>query len=147
MASQESLDLVYMQTALLHASLSKATRAKVGSCLVTKQGVCLTGYNGTPAGMDNTCEIFEHITFTREVKSYTKPEVLHAELNCLMKAAREGISILGGTIYITLSPCIQCSAMLIQAGIQRVVYLQQYRCSEGLDLLRKAGIIVDKMEL
>ena len=64
-----------------------------------------------------------------------------------MKAAREGISVVGGTIYITLSPCIQCSAMLIQAGIQRVVYLQQYRCSEGLDLLRKAGIIVDKMEL
>lgn len=147
MASQESLDLIYMQTALLHASLSKATRAKVGSCLVTKQGVCLTGYNGTPSGMDNTCEIFEHINFTGETKSHTKPEVLHSELNCLMKAAREGISVVGGTIYITLSPCIQCSAMLIQAGIKRVVYLEQYRCTNGLDLLRKAGIVVNKLEL
>ena len=147
MASRESLDLVYMQTALLHASLSKATRAKVGSCLVTMQGACLTGYNGTPAGMDNTCEILFQDEFPREPELVTKPDVLHSELNCLMKAAREGISVVGGTIYITLSPCIQCSAMLIQAGIQRVVYLQQYRCSEGLDLLRKAGIIVDKMEL
>jgi len=147
MASKESLDLVYMQTALLHASLSKATRAKVGSCLVTKQGVCLTGYNGTAAGLDNTCEILVPDEFPREPKLVTKPDVLHSELNCLMKAAREGISVVDGTIYISLSPCIQCSAMLIQAGIKRVVYLEQYRCQKGIDLLRKAGTIVDKLEL
>ena len=64
-----------------------------------------------------------------------------------MKAAREGISVVGGTIYITLSPCIQCSAMLIQAGVKRVVYLEQYRCHQGIDLLRKAGIVADKLEL
>lgn len=147
MANQQSLDLVYMQTALLHAGLSKAQRARVGSCLVTTQGVCLTGYNGTPIGMDNTCETLEPDEFPRQPKLVTKPEVLHSELNCLMKAAREGISVLGSTIYITLSPCIACSAMLIQAGVKRVVYLQQYRCTKGLDLLAKAGIVVDKLEI
>lgn len=147
MASQESLDLVYMQTALLHAGLSKAVRAKVGAVLVTQQGVCLTGYNGTPIGLDNTCEELKFNTITGEHEPYTKPDVLHAELNCLMKSSREGVSVVGGTIYITLSPCIQCSAMLIQAGIKRVVYLQPYRCQKGLDLLQQAGIIVDKLEL
>ena len=138
MASRESLDLVYMQTALLHASLSKATRAKVGSCLVTKQGVCLTGYNGNYSGGGNVCE---------DEYGMTKPTVIHSELNCVLRAAKEGISVLDSTLYVTLSPCQSCASMLIQAGIQRVVYLQQYRCSEGLDLLRKAGIIVNKMEV
>lgn len=147
MANQQSLDLVYMQTALSHAGLSKAQRVKVGSCLVTTHGVCLTGYNGTPIGMNNACETIETEDFPFEPVLVTKPEVLHAELNCLMKAAREGISIVGGTIYITLSPCVQCSAMLIQAGIKRVVYLQQYRCTKGLDLLAKAGIVVHKLEI
>lgn len=148
MANQQSLDLVYMQTALLHAGLSKARRAKVGSCLVTTQGVCLTGYNGTPIGMDNSCEVAtDWDVNTKQEILVTKPEVLHAELNCLMKAAREGISVLDSTIYITLSPCIACSAMLIQAGIKRVVYLQQYRCTKGLELLSKAGIVVDKLEI
>lgn len=147
MASQGSLDLVYIQTALLHASLSKAVRAKVGAVLVTQQGVCLTGFNGTPIGLDNTCEELKFNTITGEHEPYTKPDVLHAELNCLMKSSREGVSVIGGTIYISLSPCIQCSAMLIQAGIKRVVYLQNYRCQKGLDLLRQAGIIVDKLEL
>lgn len=147
MASQESLDLVYMQTALLHASLSKATRAKVGSVLVTEHGVCLTGYNGTAIGLDNSCEIFVPDEFPRPPKLITKPDVLHSELNCLMKAAKEGVSVVNGTIYITLSPCVQCSAMLIQAGIKRVVYLQQYRDTKGLDLLNQAGIVVDRLEL
>lgn len=138
MASRESLDLVYMQTALLHASLSKAARAKVGSCLVTKQGVCLTGYNGEYSGGSNICE---------DEDGLTKPTVIHSELNCVLRAAKEGISVLDSTLYVTLSPCQSCASMLIQAGIKRVVYLQQYRCSEGLDLLRKAGIIVDKLEL
>ena len=147
MASKESLDLVYMQTALLHASLSYAQRTKVGCTLVTKNGVCLTGYNGTATGLDNTCEILVPDEFPRSPKLVTKPDVLHAELNCLMKAAREGVSVVDGTIYITLSPCVQCSAMLIQSGIKRVVYLQQYRDSNGLDLLNQAGIIVSKLEI
>lgn len=147
MASQESLDLVYMQTALLHAELSKAVRAKVGSVLVTKHGVCLTGFNGTATGLDNVCEVLVPDEFPREPKLITKPDVLHAELNCLMKAAREGISVIDGIIYVTMSPCIQCSSMIVQAGIKRVVYLQQYRITTGLDLLNKAGIIVSKLEI
>jgi len=145
--SKESLDYIYMQTALLHASMSKAVRAKVGSCLVTTQGVCLTGYNGTATGMDNTCEVLVPDSILRQQVLVTKPDVLHSELNCLMKAAREGVSVLGSTLYVTLSPCIQCSAMMIQAGIQRVVYLQQYRDTKGLDLLNQAGIIVNKLEI
>lgn len=138
MASQESLDLVYMQTALLHASLSKAVRAKVGSCLVTKQGVCLTGYNGEYSGGSNICE---------DELGVTKPTVIHSELNCILRAAKEGISVLDSTLYVTLSPCQSCSAMLIQSGIKRVVYLQQYRCNKGIDLLQQAGIVVHKLEL
>lgn len=138
MASQESLDLVYMQTALLHASLSKAIRAKVGSCLVTRQGVCLTGYNGEYSGGSNTCED-EH--------GVTKPTVIHSELNCILKAAKEGISVLDSTLYVNLSPCQSCGAMIIQSGIKRVVYLQQYRCNKGIDLLQQAGIVVHKLEL
>ena len=138
MASQESLDLIYMQTALLHASLSKATRAKVGSCLVTTQGVCLTGYNGEYSGGSNICE---------DDSGLTKPTVIHSELNCVLRAAKEGISVLDSTLYVTLSPCQSCASMLIQAGIKRVVYLEQYRCTKGLDLLRKAGIVADKLEL
>lgn len=138
MASQESLDLVYMQTALLHASLSKAVRAKVGAVLVTQQGVCLTGFNGGYPGDDNICE---------DEEGNTKPTVIHAELNCCLRAAKEGVSTLGSTMYVSLSPCLSCSSMLIQAGIKRVVYLQNYRCQKGLDLLQQAGIIVSKLEL
>lgn len=138
MASQESLDLIYMQTALLHASLSKATRAKVGSCLVTNQGVCLTGYNGEYSGGSNICE---------DEDGLTKPTVIHSELNCVLRAAKEGISVLDSTLYVNLSPCQSCASMLIQAGIKRVVYLEQYRCHQGIDLLLRAGIIVNKMEL
>ena len=138
MASQESLDLVYMQTAMLHASLSKATRTKVGSVLVTEHGVCLSGFNGGYPGDDNVCE---------DPDGITKPTVIHAELNAVLRAAREGVSTLGSTMYVTLSPCLQCSSMLVQSGIKRVVYLQQYRDTKGLDLLNQAGIIVSKLEV
>ena len=138
MASKESLDLVYMQTALLHAGLSYAQRAKVGCTLVTKNGVCLTGYNGGYPGDDNTCE---------DSEGNTKPTVIHAETNAIIRAAREGVSTLGATIYATLSPCQSCSSMIIQAGVKRVVYLQQYRDAKGLDLLNQAGIIVSKLEI
>lgn len=141
MADQQALDQCYMQTALLHSKLSKAQRAKVGACLVTKQGVCLTGFNGTYSGADNCCEDVVDGALV------SKLEVLHAENNCLLKAAREGVSVLGSTVYITLSPCVACSAMLIQAGVERVVYLEDYRCSKGLQLLKEAGIIVHQLNL
>lgn len=146
MAKQSQLDDVYMGTAILHSRLSKAKRAQVGAVLVTNHGVTLTGYNGTPSGLPNECETV-HWDSNHELKHLiTKPEVIHAELNCIMKAAREGVSCIGATVYVTLSPCVQCSAMLIQAGVKRVVYHQLYRDAFGIALLQDAGVVVQSYD-
>ena len=145
MANQQQLDETYMGTALLHAKLSKARRAQVGAVLVTSHGVTLTGYNGTPTGRSNECEIF-HTVHDDGPVYITKPEVIHAELNCIMKAAREGVSCIGATVYVTLSPCVQCSAMLVQAGVKRVVYHQLYRDAFGIALLQDAGVVVQSYD-
>lgn len=148
MADQKQLDETYMGTALLHAKLSKARRAQVGAVLVTSHGVTLTGYNGTPTGRSNDCEVLvkTSLPYLFEDTLVTKPEVIHAELNCIMKAAREGVSCIGATVYVTLSPCIQCSAMLVQAGVKRVVYKQQYRDDSGVELLKSCGILVQSYD-
>ena len=143
MASQKELDSVYMQTALTHAMLSKAVRAQVGAVLVTRQGVTLTGYNGTAKGRDNCCEE-EHIDKDWFVTRVTKPEVIHAELNCILKAAREGVSCIDSTVYVTLSPCVQCSAMMVQAGVKRLVYKTPYRDTSGLNLLEDCGVSIQQ---
>ena len=149
MPSKEELDSVYMGTAILHSKLSKARRATVGAVLVTKEGVCLTGYNGTAIGRDNNCENVmqhrEHSHCTTWLE--TKNEVIHAELNCILKAAREGVSCLGATIYTTLSPCVPCSAMLVNAGVAEVVYEDKYADSRGLDLLQDCGIITRQVNI
>lgn len=138
MASQIQHDTVYMQVAQANAALSKAVRAKVGAVLVTQHGVILSGYNGTPTGLDNRCEY-------RDINGLiTKPEVVHAELNAVLKAAKEGVSCYGATIYVTLAPCVSCSAMLINAGITRLVYKQKYRDMQGVNLLINAGVIVEE---
>jgi dCMP deaminase len=143
MADQKQLDETYMGTAILHSKLSKARRAQVGAILVTRQGVTLTGYNGTAVGRPNECEIKvtpkEH---WMEWELVTKPEVIHAELNCIMKAAREGVSCVDATVYVTLAPCVQCAAMMLQAGVKRVVYLQQYRDDSGVKLLQESNVMV-----
>lgn len=146
LADQKQLDETYMGTALLHAKLSKARRAQVGAVLVTSHGVTLTGYNGTPTGRSNDCEYEVHYISRLYPDLVTKPEVIHAELNCIMKAAREGVSCIGATVYVTFSPCIQCSAMLVQAGVKRVVYMQQYRDVTGIELLQDCGILVQSFE-
>jgi dCMP deaminase len=130
-------DSTYLGVALSVARHSKANRRKVGAVLVTKTGVMLPGFNGSPRGMDNACE---------DENNVTKPSVIHAELNCIMKAAREGVSVVDSTIYVTLSPCIQCAAMLIQAGVTRVVYADDYRDMSGVAFLQEAGIDVSKHE-
>jgi dCMP deaminase len=147
MADQIELDGIYMGTAFLHAMLSKATRAKVGAVLVTEQGVTLTGFNGTPTGRPNECEYEVHYVQDEFPTMLTKEEVIHAELNCIMKAAREGISCINASVYVTLSPCVRCSAMLIQAGVKRVVYFDTYRNTEGIELLKDAGIIVENYSM
>jgi dCMP deaminase len=142
MANQKQLDETYMGTAILHSKLSKALRAQVGAILVTKQGVTLTGYNGTAVGRPNECETV-HWNSNHELKHLiTKPEVIHAELNCIMKAAREGVSCIDATVYVTLAPCVQCAAMMLQAGVKRVVYLQQYRDDSGIKLLQESNVVV-----
>lgn len=145
MADQKQLDETYMGTAMLHARLSKAIRAQVGAVLVTSQGVTLTGYNGTPTGLSNECED-THWDANHGDYLVTKPEVIHAELNCILKAAREGVSCIGATMYVTLSPCVPCAAMMIQAGVKRLVYKEMYRDQSGINLLRDADIDVEWYE-
>jgi len=148
MASQIELDATYMGVALLHAKLSKARRSRVGACLVTRQGVCIPGYNGTPIGLDNNCEdrVLSYLDNFQTETLVTKSEVIHAELNCILKAAKEGISCKHATAYVTLSPCVPCAAMLINAGITRLVYQDIYRDTQGLDLLQKAGIVTENFK-
>jgi len=104
MPNQKELDEVYMGTALLHAKLSKAVRAKVGACLITSTGTIVPSWNGTPEGTDNTCE--EYLCVDDEWKLVTKKEVVHAELACVLKSAKEGINTTGATVYVSLSPCL-----------------------------------------
>lgn len=144
MANQKDLDEVYMGTAILHAKLSKAVRAQVGAVLVTNQGVTLSGYNGTATGRHNACEELKHQPFPNAPSLVTKPEVIHAELNCILKAAREGVSCIGATMYVTLSPCVPCAAMMTQVGIKRLVYRDLYKDQSGIKLLRSSDIEVSK---
>lgn len=142
MASQQSLDYCYMAVAEAHATLSKAERKRVGCALVTPFGVILGGCNGLAPGSSNELE-YKEGPFDVLV---TKPEVIHAELNCLLKAAREGVSVVGSTLYTTLSCCKPCSEMVAAAGIKRVVYKELYRDSSGVDNLKSKSIQVDKYE-
>jgi len=141
MANQKQLDTCYMQVAEAHASLSKAERKKVGCALVTANGVILGGCNGLAPGSSNELEDKEG-PFDVLV---TKPEVIHAELNCLLKAAREGVSVVGATLYTTLSCCKPCSEMIAAAGVSRVVYKEAYRLTDGIENLRKLNLIVEKL--
>jgi dCMP deaminase len=136
----QPVDFIYMQMAELHASLSKATRAKVGAVLVTKHGVTLTGYNGTPRGSSNVCE-----DTLPDGSLVTRKDVLHAETNTVLKAAKEGISCVDADMYVTLAPCLACSAMLIQAGVRKVYYRKQYRNNEGVDYLRTNGVETEQI--
>ena len=149
-------DIAYMEMAIAISKLSYAERNKVGCIIVsTESQVISQGYNGTPTGMDNCCEITEHVHEINEngilhdcSKLVTKKEVLHAESNAITKCAKNGYgSTNNGTIYVTLSPCFDCSKLVIQSGIKRVVYKEIYRNTDGLDLLTKAGIICEQLDI
>lgn len=142
MANQNDLDAAYMGTAILHSRLSVARRKKVGACAVTQSGISLTGFNGTPPKADNNCEI-EIENSDGTITLVTKPDVIHAELNCVLKAASEGVSLRGATVYVTLAPCLHCSAVLRSLQISRLVYLENYRDDSGVRDLIKHGIRVD----
>lgn len=131
---QRELDLRYMRMATIWAENSYCQRRKVGALIVKDKMIISDGYNGTPAGFENVCEDDE--------SGLTKPYVLHAEANAITKIARSGNCSDGATLYVTTSPCIECSKLIIQAGIKRVVYNVEYRVTDGLDLLRRAGVEV-----
>jgi dCMP deaminase len=134
MPKQNELDETYLQMANTWGLLSKAKRKKVG-CLIVKNGQIISdGYNGTPAGYDNNCEYETRFGYE------TKPEVLHAESNALMKLAKSTNSSGGSTIYLTMSPCFECAKLIIQAEVKRVVYSEEYRNTGGIDFLRKNDI-------
>lgn len=134
-------DIVYMKVAEDIASLSYAKRSKVGCIIVSEDGqIVAQGFNGTPKGYDNCCEYEDE-----NGELHTKPEVLHAESNAISKCAKYFSSTLDSTIYITLSPCIDCAKSIIQAGIKRIVFKELYRVTDGLELLKKSNLDVDQL--
>ena len=129
---QMLLDSRYLRMTQIWAENSYCRRRQVGALLVKDKMIISDGYNGTPAGFENVCEEDDH----------TKPYVLHAEANAITKVARSNNSSDGATLYITTSPCMECSKLIIQAGISRVVFGEYYRMHDGVDLLCRAGIEV-----
>ena len=153
MASQRDLDHAYMDMAGRWAELSSARRKKVG-CLIVKRGAIISdGYNGTPSGFNNDCEVCaptgdggmvvddEGELVEGTYKLVTRDEVIHAESNAIIKLSKSTQSSAGGTMYITISPCVDCAKLIIQAGIKRVIYGEVYRDTKGIDLLRRASSI------
>ena len=131
---QRLLDLRYLRMAAIWAENSYCQRRKVGALVVKEKMIISDGYNGTPSGFENVCE---------DAHGVTHPYVLHAEANAITKLARSGKA----TLYVTASPCIECAKLIIQAGIRRVVYAEQYRLTDGIDLLRRAGVEVEHLPL
>ncbi len=144
MPEQIDLDITYLKMASEWAQLSKAVRRKVGCLIVKDDQIISDGYNGTPAGYDNTCEFVNESFLDRaENKLQTKKEVLHAESNALMKLAKSTNSSKDSTIYLTMSPCFECAKLIIQAGVTRVVFSSEYRNKEGVEFLRSNNIIAE----
>jgi len=127
---QKVLDERYMRMARIWAENSYCERRQVGALLVKNKMIISDGYNGTPSGFENKCE---------DENFRSKPYVLHAEANAITKVARSHNSSDGATLYVTASPCIECSKLIIQAGIKRVIYGEEYRIMDGVELWRKAG--------
>ena len=137
-AKQEALDKRYIRMASIWAENSYCKRRQVGALIVKDQMIISDGYNGTPSGFENVCEDENNVTL---------PYVLHAEANAITKVAASSNSSKGATIYVTSAPCIECAKLIIQSGIVRVVYSEKYRTEEGCDLLKKANIQVDYIDL
>ena len=130
---QKQFDKHYLEMAAIWAKNSYCKRRQVGALLVKDKMIISDGFNGTPEGFENECE---------DENNTTKAYVLQAEANAITKVAKSGNNSLGATLYATTSPCIECAKLIIQAGIKRVVYLDNYRSEEGLNLLKRANIEV-----
>lgn len=121
----------YLEMAQVWAKNSYCKRRQVGALIVKDRMIISDGYNGTPSGFENICE---------DDSGITKPYVLHAEANAITKVAKSGNSSQGSTLYVTASPCMECAKLIIQAGIKRVVYMDEYRLRDGIELLERAGV-------
>lgn len=130
LGKQVKYSYMWMMTAYTISFASNAERKKVGCVVVTPSMGLYTGYNGTAPGDDNRCEIEDR----------TKEEVFHAEENAFDKMLKEGVSAQGSVVYLTLTPCIHCAKRIAGAGVECVFYLEEYRCSKGIDYLRKRGV-------
>ena len=128
---QQVLDRRYLRMARIWAENSYCERRKVGALLVKDKMIISDGYNGTPAGFENICE---------DENGVTKSYVLHAEANAITEIAQSNNNSKDATLYVTTSPCIECSKLIIQAGIKRVIFQELYRIQDGIDLLKRAGI-------
>ena len=135
---QKKIDYRYIRMARIWAENSYCKRRQVGALVVKNKMIISDGYNGTPSGFENICE--------DEVTGKTKPYVLHAEANAISKIAKSGNNSEGATLYVTDAPCLECSKLIIQAGIRRVVYMIEYRVRDGIELLERAGIEVTKYD-
>ena len=134
---QHQLDQRYLRMAKIWAENSYCKRRQVGALVVKNQMIISDGFNGTPSWFENVCE----------ENDVTKPYVLHAEANAITKLARSHNSSNDATLYVTASPCLECSKLIIQSGIKRVIYGEQYRLCDGIDLLKRAGIEVKQMDV
>ena len=135
---QLKLDERYLRMAMVWAENSYCVRRQVGALLVKDKMIISDGYNGTPSGFENVCE---------DENNKTKPYVLHAEANAISKVAKSNNSSDGATLYVTSSPCLECSKLIIQAGIKRVVFSEPYHMNDGVELLERAKVDVVKVEL
>lgn len=134
---QDKYDLAYLKMAQEWAKLSYCKRRQVGALIVKDRMIISDGYNGTPSGFENFCE---------DEQGYTKWYVLHAEANAVLKVAGSTHSAKGGTLYLTLSPCKDCSKLIHQAGIKRLVFIEKYKDESGLNFLKKAGVEINQFE-
>ena len=135
---QHLLDLRYLRMARIWSENSYCLRRQVGALVVKDKMIISDGYNGTPSGFENQCE---------DEGNVTKPYVLHAEANAITKLARSSNNSEGSTLYVTASPCMECAKLIIQSGIRRVVYGEEYRLADGIQLLRRAGIDIKYINL
>ena len=135
---QKRYDVAYLKMALEWAKLSYCSRKQVGALIVKDQMIISDGYNGTPSGFENNCEL---------ESGETKWYVLHAEANAILKCAKYGQSCQGADLYLTLSPCKECSKLIHQSGIKRLVYIDAYKDSSGIKFLNEAGVEVEQMQI
>ena len=135
---QHQFDVSYLKMATIWADNSYCERRKVGALIVKDRSIISDGYNGTPSGFENVCE---------DDQGCTKPYVLHAEANAITKMAKSNNSSDGATLYVTAAPCLECSKLIIQSGIKRVVYRDSYRLQDGIELLERAGVEVVQIEI